>query len=110
MLQEKSFTLESEIGRDPYERTKMTVYNPINPKKAITHVHVLGYFENKYTIIKVDLQTGRTHQIRVHLASFGYPILGDKVYGNFDENAEAQAYYHIRRQQLHAYALQFELY
>ncbi len=58
----------------------------------------------------MDLLTGRTHQIRVHLASIGYPILGDTTYGNEKENKIALEKYNLRRQWLHAYRLSFNLF
>ena len=58
----------------------------------------------------MDLLTGRTHQIRVHLSSIGFPILGDKVYGNEKTNREALEKYELTRQWLHAYRLEFTLF
>ena len=69
------FKIESYMGRDKNDRTKMTTVDPVNPKIAITYGKVVEYIDNEYTIVKVKIETGRTHQIRVHLASIGYPIL-----------------------------------
>ena len=63
-----------------------------------------------YTLLEVDLLTGRTHQIRVHLASIGYPILGDKTYGHEKSNTEALEAYGLARQWLHAWKLSFTLF
>lgn len=102
--------IESFIGRDPYDRKKMTVVNPVNPKIAKTKFINRWYFASKYTLLEVDLLTGRTHQIRVHLASIGFPILGDKIYGNEKMNKEAQEEYELTRQWLHAWKLRFTLF
>jgi 23S rRNA pseudouridine1911/1915/1917 synthase len=102
--------IESFIGRDPYDRKKMTVTDPINPKIAKTKFCNKWYFHDKYTLLEVDLLTGRTHQIRVHLASIGYPILGDTKYGNEKMNQEAQEKYDLSRQWLHAWKLEFNLF
>lgn len=110
IMGEKHFTISSDIGRCPYDRTKMTINNPLNPKKALTHGRVLGYFWDKYTLLEIDLETGRTHQIRVHLASIGYPILWDKIYGNMQINIQAQKEYGVTRQMLHAHRLELQLY
>lgn len=66
------------IGRDPRDRKKMAV-NEKNGKPAVTHYTVLQRFQ-KFTYIECRLETGRTHQIRVHMASIGYPLLGDEAY------------------------------
>lgn len=71
--------IEAPIGRDPKDRKKMAV-NERNGKHAITHYKVLQHFEN-YTYIECQLETGRTHQIRVHMSHIGHPLLGDEVYG-----------------------------
>ena len=72
-------TIEAPIGRHPVERKKMSI-NYKNGKEAVTHYKVLARFQN-YTYIECRLETGRTHQIRVHMASIGHPLLGDIVYG-----------------------------
>ncbi|NDK09882.1 RluA family pseudouridine synthase [Candidatus Gracilibacteria bacterium] len=110
VLTQTDFTITSDIGRDPYNKIRMTIQNPLNPKHAITHGKVIGYVDEEYSIIKIDLETGRTHQIRVHLASIGYPILGDSVYGNPKVNKRIATKHQIHRQALHAYRLDFELY
>lgn len=87
----------SPIGRSPKDPTKMQIMG-INPKPAVSILKVIKRFEN-YSLLDVEIQTGRTHQIRVHLASLGYPVLGDLVYGKSSPV--------ISRQALHAYSLSF---
>lgn len=108
--QEKYFTIRSQIGRDRYERTKMTIRNPLNPKNAVTHIELLWNYDWKYGLLKIDLETGRTHQIRVHLASMWFPILWDKIYGNTDINLLALKQLWVKRHMLHAHTLEFQLY
>lgn len=79
VLAQDNGTVRASIGRDPKDRKKMAVNEP-NGKPAVTHYTVLQRF-HKHTYIECQLETGRTHQIRVHMASIGYPILGDEVYG-----------------------------
>lgn len=110
VLVEEKFTITSDIGRHPTDRVKMTTKNPLHPKHAITHGEVLGYIDDTHTVLRIDLETGRTHQIRVHLAGIGYPILGDEVYGNPKVNKMVATLYQIHRQMLHAYEVQIELY
>lgn len=78
-LKEDEGTVNAPIGRHPTERKKMAV-NVKNGREAITHYRVLERF-GQYTYIECQLETGRTHQIRVHMSSIHHPILGDDVYG-----------------------------
>lgn len=78
-LKEDEGTVDAPIGRHPVERKKMSI-NHKNGREAITHYRVLERFGN-YTYIACQLETGRTHQIRVHMASIHHPLLGDTVYG-----------------------------
>ena len=102
--------IESYIGRDPNDRKKMTTRDPVNPKIAKTKFRKLGYYHDKYSLLEVDLLTGRTHQIRVHLSSIGYPIIGDKIYGNEKANREVLESFGLKRQWLHAWKLEFTLF
>ncbi len=78
-LPHKNIVIDAPIGRDPKNRLKMAVTDK-NSKHAVTHVHVLKYYLH-YTLVECVLETGRTHQIRVHLASIGYPLFNDPLYG-----------------------------
>ena len=78
-LKEEEGTIEGAIGRHPTERKKMAI-NPKNGKPAVTHYKVLEHYKN-YSYIECRLETGRTHQIRVHMSSIGHPLVGDFVYG-----------------------------
>lgn len=79
VIQEEG-TIQSTIGRHPIDRKRMAM-NVKNGKHAVTHYKVLDSLNNKFTYVCCNLETGRTHQIRVHMASIGNPILGDSVYG-----------------------------
>ena len=79
-------TIHEPIGRHSTDRKKMTVH-PQHGKDAVTHYTVLERF-GSYTYIECSLETGRTHQIRVHMSSIGHPLLGDLVYGSRKEPAE----------------------
>jgi 23S rRNA pseudouridine1911/1915/1917 synthase len=78
-IKEDSGTVNAPIGRHPIDRKKMSIHAK-NGREAVTHYKVLERFGN-YTYIQCELETGRTHQIRVHMASIGHPLLGDEVYG-----------------------------
>lgn len=73
-------TVNAPIGRSKADRKKMCVTNE-NSKEAVTHYHILGNLSG-YTHLRLRLETGRTHQIRVHMAYIGHPVAGDEVYGN----------------------------
>lgn len=97
-IKEEEGTVDKPIGRHPADRKKMAV-NP-KGKDAVTHYKVLKRFGN-YTYICCKLETGRTHQIRVHMASIGHPLLGDEVYAGRTVNFKLQG------QCLHAMTLGF---
>lgn len=92
-------TIDAPIGRSPNDRKKMAI-NRTNGRNAVTHYKVLQRF-GKYTYIECQLETGRTHQIRVHMASIGHPLLGDQVYGPTKQP------YKLQGQTLHAKVLGF---
>ncbi len=79
VLKEDEGTIHAPIGRHPVDRKKMSI-NEKNGKDAITHYRVLRRFR-RFTYVECQLETGRTHQIRVHMASIGHPLLGDALYG-----------------------------
>ena len=88
-------TIDAPIGRDEKYREKMMVTD-INSKDAITHFKVLERFKN-HTLIECNLETGRTHQIRVHMAYIGYPIVNDPVYGKEIVDKEFGQLLHSRK-------------
>lgn len=91
-------TIDAPIGRDPQDRQKMTVIDE-NAREAVTHFNVLERFDD-YTLIECILETGRTHQIRVHMKYIGFPLVGDPKYGK-------RKTLDIGGQALHAAALGF---
>lgn len=99
-VKEDSGTIEGAIGRHPVDRKKMAI-NEKNGKPAITHYKVLERFGN-YTYMQFKLETGRTHQIRVHMASIGHPLLGDEVY-----SSGKSPFKHLKGQTLHAKTIGF---
>lgn len=99
-VKEDSGTVEGAIGRHPIERKKMAI-NEKNGKPAITHYRVLERFKN-YTYMQFKLETGRTHQIRVHMASIGHPLLGDTLY-----SSGRSPFKHLQGQCLHAKTIGF---
>lgn len=99
IVKENQATINMPIGRNSKDRKKMGVTK--EGKNAITHFEVLERFD-KYSFLEVIIETGRTHQIRVHLAEIGYPVIGDATYSNGKNEFE------IEGQCLHAYRLEFE--
>ena len=110
IIENKEFKIESFIWRHPVDKTRMTTKNPINPKIAISYVKVIKYIDEKYTLVEVKIETWRTHQIRVHLSSIGYPIIWDKVYWDKKINEIVLNKFWLTRQALHSYRLEIELY
>lgn len=100
VIKDDEGTINKPIGRHPTDRKKMAV-NEKNGKEAITHYKVLKRFQN-YTYIECQLETGRTHQIRVHMSSIGHPLLGDDVYAPGRKHP-----FHLEGQTLHAKILGF---
>ena len=98
-IREEEGTVDAPIGRHPTDRKKMAIVQR-NGKEAITHYRVLERFGN-YTYIECQLETGRTHQIRVHMTSIGHPLLGDEVYG------KTKSPFKLEGQTLHAMVLGF---
>lgn len=99
VFKENEATIDMPIGRSTSDRKKMAVNR--DGKNAITHIKVLKRFD-KYTLLKVNIETGRTHQIRVHLSHIGYPIVGDYTYSNGKNEFD------VVGQCLHAQKLEFK--
>ena len=98
IVKENEATINMPIGRSEKDRKKMAVTK--KGKEAITHFKVLERYD-KYTLLQVNIETGRTHQIRVHLSQIGYPIVGDEVYSNGKNE------WNVKGQCLHAKSLEF---
>lgn len=98
-ISENEATIKMPIGRSTKDRKKMAVTK--NGKEAITHFKVIQRF-SKYTYLEVCIETGRTHQIRVHMAEIGHPVVGDMVYSNGKNE------FGIEGQMLHAKSLEFK--
>lgn len=97
-IKENSGTINIPIARSINDRTKMSVNK--NGKEAITHFKVLKKYD-EFTYIEVNIETGRTHQIRVHMSYIGYPLVGDYVYSN------GKNPFGVQGQMLHSYKLEF---
>lgn len=99
VIKENEATIDMPIGRSTSDRKKMDVNK--EGKNAITHIKVLKRYD-KYTLLQVNIETGRTHQIRVHLSYIGYPIIGDTTYSNGKNE------FGVVGQCLHAKSLEFK--
>ncbi len=107
VLKHNHITIDAPIGRDVNDRKKMAVTD-INGKKAVTHITALKRYKD-YTLVQCELETGRTHQIRVHLSYIGYPIYNDPVYnthkatsfGQFLHSSEIEFISPINKKHLH---------
>ena len=99
IVKENEATINMPIGRSTKDRKKMSVRK--DGKNAITHFKVLKRLD-KYTLLEIKIETGRTHQIRVHLSEIGYPIIGDEVYSNGKNE------WGVKGQCLHAKSLRFK--
>ena len=99
LVKENEATIDMPIGRSNSDRKKMAVNK--NGKNAVTHIKVLKRYD-KYTLLEINIETGRTHQIRVHLSHIGYPIIGDSTYSNGKNE------FGVEGQCLHARQLEFK--
>lgn len=99
-VREDSGIIDAPIGRNPVNRTKMSVTTQ-NSRHAITYFKVLERFSD-YTLLEIDIETGRTHQIRVHMEFIGHPLVGDPIY------SDRKNPFPIKGQALHAYKLGFK--
>ncbi len=94
-------SIDAPIGRNPRHRQQMAI-TVVRSREARTHFHVQERFD-RHTLLLLELETGRTHQIRVHLKAIGHPIVGDPIYGSGSINRSLS----LKRQFLHAYQLKF---
>lgn len=98
IVKDDEATIDMPIGRSKKDRKKMDIDK--NGKNAITHFKVLKRYQG-YTLLEINIETGRTHQIRVHLSNIGYPIVGDMVYSNGKNE------FNVQGQMLHAKSIEF---
>jgi len=96
-------TVDAPIGRSPKFRQKMSITG-VASRDAVSHYRVLESFGRDYTLVEVSLETGRTHQIRVHMRHINHPVVGDPVYGSGQSKRDLG----LKRQFLHAYKLEFD--
>ena len=102
-----SGSIDAPIARDPNNRQKMSVSDSPSAKHALTHFNVEDFFHSPIcTLLKVQIITGRTHQIRVHFSSLNFPVVGDEAYGNEKQNREFFKAFPLSRIFLHAQSLE----
>ena len=107
-LTPKKGSIEAPIGRSAQDRKKMSVRVGAKTRYALTHYEVIEYIGD-YTLLKVQIVTGRTHQIRVHFQSIGHPVVGDETYGKENINHLFEKECGLKRQFLHASDIEFKL-
>ena len=101
IIKEDNITIDKPIGRSTKDRKKMAITDK-NSRRAVTHISVLKrFYTSNVTLVEAELETGRTHQIRVHMASLHHPLVGDEVYGKRDPK------FKVEGQMLHAKYLGF---
>ena len=101
IIKEDELTIDEPIGRSQKDRKKMAVTNK-NARNAVTHISILRrFYTSNATLVKAELETGRTHQVRVHMAHIHHPLVNDEVYGKKDPNIK------VKGQMLHAKSLGF---
>lgn len=100
IMKKKSGRIVENIGRHPVNRQKMAV-RQVGGKHAVSNYSVLEEFEGRFSLLEIAIETGRTHQIRVHMSYLGHPVVGDTIYGSGRDNRLFQ------RQMLHAFKLTF---
>jgi 23S rRNA pseudouridine1911/1915/1917 synthase len=115
-IERQKGTISAAVGRDPVRRTRMTTRPRENARAAVSHYEVVRRLETpfgKFTLVRVRIETGRTHQIRVHMASIGHPVAGDTLYGAPGQltvqRSQSKSDYKLRlgRNFLHAAELEF---
>jgi 23S rRNA pseudouridine1911/1915/1917 synthase len=106
ILEPKEGSIEAPMARGS-DATRMKVSASKHSREALTHYKVREYIQDKYSLVEVNIVTGRTHQIRVHFRAIDHPVVGDPKYGFTKVNEEFQKKHDLKRQFLHAFKLEF---